>query len=157
MRRAPSPFVKGAPMDGSAIETQALRSTPFFSGLPPEDLEGILRVGQAVSFAQGDTIVEEGAPGDAMYIVISGLARVEAGGRFHDLKAGAFFGEMALITSKRRMATVTATEPVEALRIPADAFQAFLMEHPAVGLSMMKALVDRLREVEQRIDAWMAS
>ena len=144
-------------MDGSAIETQALKSTPFFSGLPPEDLESILRVGQAVSFAQGDTIVEEGAPGDAMYIVVSGVARVEAGGRFHDLQTGAFFGEMALITAKRRMATVTATEPVEAIRIPADAFQAFLMDHPAVALSMMKALVERLREVEQRIDAWMAS
>jgi hypothetical protein len=40
--------------------------------------------------------------------------------------------------------------------IHADAFQSFLLEHPAVAVSMMKQLVIRLREVEQRIDAWMA-
>jgi hypothetical protein len=34
--------------------------------------------------------------------------------------------------------------------------QAFLLEHPKVSLSILKAVVLRLREVEQRIDAWMA-
>jgi CRP-like cAMP-binding protein len=144
-------------MDESAIETKALQSTPFFSSLSHEDLEGILRVGRPASFRPDDTIVEEGDLGDAMYIVLSGSARVEAGGRFHTLKEGEFFGEMALITAKKRMATVKAIDAVEALKIPADDFQTFLLEHPAVALSMMKALVERLREVEQRIDAWMAS
>jgi CRP-like cAMP-binding protein len=54
------------------------------------------------------------------------------------------------------MATVKAVEPAEALRIPAETFRTFLLEHPAVALSMLESLVDRLREVQERIDAWMA-
>ena len=143
-------------MTDSSIESNALRNTPFFSGLEADAIEGILSVGQPVSFGADEAIVEEGDAGDAMYIVVSGKARVDAGGRFHIMEAGDFFGEMALISRKKRMATVRAVEPVEALKISADDFREFLLAHPTVALEMMKALVDRLREVEQRIDAWMA-
>ena len=97
-----------------------------------------------------------GDAGDAMFVVASGQARVDVGGRFHIMKPGDFFGEMALLAPGPRMATVKAEEDVEAIKIGADEFQAFLLSHPAVALSMMKQLVIRLREVEQRIDAWMA-
>ena len=139
-----------------ATETNALQQTPFFAGLPLEDLEAIARVGSPVTFEPSATIVAEGDPGDAMYIVLSGTAEVDVGGRFHALTKGDFFGEMALISRRTRMATVKAKESVEALRIPADAFQSFLLQHPSVAVSMLREIVDRLREVEQRIDAWMA-
>jgi CRP-like cAMP-binding protein len=140
-----------------AIEMQALRNTPFFSGLDAEDLEAIARVGRPVTFDAGSTIVAEGDAGDAMYVVVDGVAEVDVGGRFHRLASGAFFGEMALIGSTKRMASVKAAEPVTALRIGADDFRTFVLAHPQVALSMMQALVERLREVEQRIDAWMAT
>jgi CRP-like cAMP-binding protein len=140
-----------------ATETNALQQTPFFAGLPVDELEAIVEVGSTVSFGPGETIVSEGDLGDGMYIVVSGTAEVDVGGRFHSLTRGDFFGEMALISSRKRIATVKAKEPVEALKIPADAFQSFLLEHPGVALSMLKEIVDRLREVEQRIDAWMAN
>lgn len=143
-------------MNEAGIETAALKSTPLFGGLTDEDLAGILEVGQPTSYAAGEAIVEEGDVGDGMYIVVVGEARVDVGGRYHVLKAGDFFGEMALISPGRRMATVRAQADVEALKIPAEGFQAFLLAHPAVGLAMLKAIVERLREVEQRIDAWMA-
>jgi CRP-like cAMP-binding protein len=63
---------------------------------------------------------------------------------------------MAVLAPGKRMATVRADGEVQALRISAEGFQEFLIERPRVALSMMKALVLRLREVEQRIDAWMA-
>jgi len=91
-----------------------------------------------------------------MYIVLNGTAEVDVGGRFHKLTPGQFFGEMALVSSAKRMATVKATEPVETLEILAEDFQSFLLEHPRVALSMLSAIVERLREVQQRIDAWMA-
>ncbi len=140
-----------------ATQTDALRQTPFFAGLPGEELEAIAAVGDTVTFEPGAAIVTEGELGDSMYVVLSGIAEVDVGGRFHRLGAGDFFGEMALVSSRKRIATVKATETVEALRIPADAFQAFLLEHPSVAVSMLKEIVDRLREVEQRIDAWMAN
>jgi CRP/FNR family transcriptional regulator, cyclic AMP receptor protein len=140
-----------------ATQTNALQQTPFFAGLAVEELAEIAEVGSTVSFEPGATIVAEGDPGDAMYVVLSGTAEVDVGGRFHRLTQGDFFGEMALISSRKRIATVRATDRVEALRIPADAFQSFLLEHPGVAVSMLREIVDRLREVEQRIDAWMAN
>jgi CRP/FNR family transcriptional regulator, cyclic AMP receptor protein len=143
-------------VDDPGIEISALQSIPFFAELDPEDLSGIFGVGAPVSFDADQVIVEEGDAGDAMFVVVGGQARVEVGGRFHLLGPGDFFGEMALIAPGRRMATVKAVEPVSALRIPAADFQSFLLNHPSVALAMLKAIVLRLREVEQRIDAWMA-
>lgn len=144
-------------MSESAVGMEALKNAPFFAGLGPADLDGILAVGRPVSFEPGQAIVEQGDAGDGMYVIVSGTAEVDVGGRFHKLTTGNFFGEMALVSAGKRMATVKAVEPVEALKIPADGFQAFLQAHPAVALSMLRAVVERLREVEQRIDAWMAS
>ena len=144
-------------MTDSTVEIEALRNAPFFAGLSPADLDGILRVGRPVSFEPGQPMVEEGDAGDGMYIIVSGTAEVDVGGRFHKLTTGNFFGEMALVSAGKRMATVKAVEPVDSLKISAEGFQAFLLEHPGVALSMLRAVVDRLREVEQRIDAWMAS
>ena len=41
------------------------------------------------------------------------------------------------------------------LRIPGEEFRSFLLEHPQIAVSMLAALSERLREVEQRLDAWM--
>jgi CRP-like cAMP-binding protein len=137
-------------------DTSALTPTGLFAGLPPEDLAEIRAIGEPARFAADQAVFETGDPGDGMYVVLAGEARVDVGGRFHILKPGEFFGEMALIAPERRMATVKAVGDLETLRIPADRFQAFVLEHPQVALAMMRSLVVRLREVEQRIDAWMA-
>lgn len=144
-------------MSQPTVETEALHRAPLFAGLSSEDLQGILRVAEPTAFEPGEAIVEKGEPGDAMFVVTSGTAEVDVGGRYHKLGAGDFFGEMALISETKRMATVKAADPVRALRIPADGFRSFVLEHPEVALSMMRALVERLREVEQRLDAWMGT
>jgi CRP-like cAMP-binding protein len=133
----------------------ALARLPFFAGLEHEDLEEILRRGQSVSFDAGATLVERGDPGDAMYIILSGAAEVHVGGRFHRIKQGDFLGEMAVMAGKKRMATVTAVEDVKALRISADDFEGILLQRPRIGLSILKSTVERLREVQDRIDAWI--
>src|SRR5437867_12423770 len=131
-------------------------ATGLFAGLGPEDLEAIERVGSPVTFGEGEAVFTSGDQGDAMYVITEGEARVDVGGRFHVMKPGDIFGEMALLAPGKRIATVQATTALTALRVPAEAFQDFLIDHPRVGLSIMKQLVIRLREVEQRIDAWMA-
>jgi CRP-like cAMP-binding protein len=142
-------------MDEVMVGLAALERTPLFAGLNREHLEEVLRVGGRVSFDTGQAIVERGDPGDAMYIVLSGVAEVDVGGRFHRLQRGDFFGEMAVLAGKPREASVKAVEPVEVLQIPADAFQAFLLEHPNVAVGMLKSLVERLREVQDRLDTWI--
>lgn len=133
-----------------------LQPAGVFAECSEEELREIAAIGEPVRFEADAAIVEEGDRGDAMYVIVDGEARVDVGGRYHVLKPGEFFGEMALIAQGKRLATVRAVTPVEALRVPAERFQAFVLDHPHVALAMMKTLVVRLREVEQRIDAWMA-
>ena len=142
-------------MDEVTVGRSALERTPLFAGLDREHLDDVLAVGRRVSFEPGQAIVERGDPGDAMYIMLSGVAEVDVGGRYHRLQRGDFFGEMAVLAGKPREATVKAVEPVEALRIAADDFQAFLAANPQVAVGMLKSLVERLREVQDRLDTWI--
>jgi CRP-like cAMP-binding protein len=142
-------------MDDVMVGLAALERAPLFAGLDREHLEDVLRVGRRVLFDTGQAIVERGDQGDAMYIMVDGAAEVDVGGRFHRLERGDFFGEMAVLAGKRREATVKAVEPVEVLQIPADEFQAFLVQNPEVALGMLKSLVERLREVQDRLDTWI--
>jgi len=136
-------------------EAQALRSIPFFSDLEPNDLSAIVHAGEHVSFEPGTAIVEAGAAGDAMYVILSGSAEVDVGGRYHVLSAGGVFGEMALISSQKRSATVQAKDAVEALRVPAEGFREFLLKHPSIAVGMLESMATRLREVQGRLDGWI--
>jgi CRP-like cAMP-binding protein len=142
-------------MDEVTVGLAALERTPLFAGLDRQHLQDVLSVGQRVSYEPGQAIVERGDPGDAMYIVTGGAAEVDIGGRYHRLERGDFFGEMAVLAGKPREATVKAVEPLEALRIPADDFQTFLAANPQIAVGMLKSLVERLREVQDRLDTWI--
>jgi voltage-gated potassium channel len=141
-------------MDESAVGIAALEAVPVFAGVSRHDLENILKLGDIRSFEAGQTIVERGEPGDALYVILRGAAQVDVGGRYHDMKQGDFFGEMGVIGGKKRMATVKAVDGVDALRIGTKELENFLLHQPRVTLAMMKSLVERLREVQERIDAW---
>ena len=67
---------------------------------------------------------------------------------------GQAVGEMALFSKKKRTATVTAGGPVEALRIPAERFHDFLLQNPSVAVGILEQVVERLREVQDRVEAW---
>jgi CRP-like cAMP-binding protein len=144
-------------MDDQAVGMSALRGMPLFAGVTEHDLENILKFGELRAYDPGQTIVERGEPGDAMYIVLRGTAEVDVGGRFHKLQPGEFFGEMALVAGRKRMATVKAGDRVDALRIGSEDFQGFLLRQPRVAVAMLKSLVERLREVQERVDAWAAA
>lgn len=141
-------------MDDQAVGISALEGMPLFAGVTRHDLQNILKIGEVRSFEPGQSIVEKGQPGDAMYIVLRGIAEVDVGGRFHQIKPGEFFGEMALVAGRNRTATVKVAERVDALRIGSEEFQGFLLHQPKVAIAMLKGLVDRLREVQERIDSW---
>jgi len=128
----------------------------LLDGVDRDDFEALLEVGHKVFFAPGESIFDTGDKADAMNVVLDGEARVDVGGRFHRLTRGTVFGEMALVAPDRRMATVRAVEPMHVLKVYADAFRSLLLDRPQIALSMLRTLAVRLREVEQRIDAWKA-
>jgi CRP-like cAMP-binding protein len=138
--------------DELAPEIEALRKVPFFEDLTPEDLERIATIGQRLSFQPGQTIVARDDVGGGLYVLLSGSATVQAGGKTHQLGPGQFFGEMALLGRRPRSATVTAEEPVEVLTVEAMYFRPFLIKNPSVAVTILEGVVERLREVQDRID-----
>ena len=120
------------------------------------DIDELRDLGTEVSFGPGDVIFEAGDRSDAIFVVLEGEAQVDVGGRFHRLRAGDVFGEMGLLTGDRRMATVRAVETVRAMRFESDSLKSLLEDHPELDVTLLRILTRRLREVEQRIDAWMA-
>ncbi len=141
----------------SDLVRATLKNGILFGGIEDRDLDEILQISREVSFGPGEAIFETGDQPNGMFVVLDGEAQVDVGGRFHRLRAGDFFGEMALLAPDKRMATVRTVEPVRALQIEADAFESYLLDHPHVAVSMLRAVILRLREVQQRIDAWIGS
>ena len=134
-------------------EAGALRNVPFFEGLTPEDLDRLARIGHRRSFPAGAPIVSKDEIGGGLFIILSGSATVQAGGKTHTLGPGQFFGEMALLAGKPRSATVTAAEPVEAMTLETMYFKPFLIKNPSVAVTILGVVAERLREVQDRIDS----
>ena len=140
-------------MSAVTSDVEALRKVSFFEELTDDDLGRVAKIGQRRSFAAGETLVERDSDRGGLFVILSGTARVEVGGTAHDLGPGDFFGEMALLGHTRRSASVTATEPIEALVIETIYFDPFLIENPSVAVAILHGVVERLREVQERIDS----
>jgi CRP-like cAMP-binding protein len=134
-------------------DADALRKVRFFEELTDEDLDRVAKVGQRRRFAAGEALVERDSDRGGLFVILSGTARVEVGGAVHDLGPGDFFGEMALLGHTRRSASVTAMEPVDALVIETIYFDPFLIQNPSVAVAILHGVVERLREVQERIDS----
>ncbi len=128
---------------------QQLASVPLLAGLNNRIRKRLAETGKRRTYAAGDDIVREGSSGTALYIVLSGDARVERGGeRLGGVKAGDFFGELALIEEHPRSASVIADSETECLLFPAWEFTALLDEHPEIAVPIMRALIQRLHHRE---------
>lgn len=128
---------------------QQLASVPLLAGLDDRSRRRLAEIGKRRTYAADESIVKEGSTGTALYIVLSGTARVERGGeKLGELNPGDFFGELALIEEHPRSATVIATEPTDCLLFPAWEFTALLEEHPVIALPIMRALIGRLHRRE---------
>jgi len=128
---------------------QQLASVPLLAGIESRVRRRLAEIGKRRTYAADETIVKEGSTGTALYIVLSGRARVEQGGQpIGEVGAGDFFGELALIEEHPRSATVVAGEQTDCLLFPAWEFTALLEEHPEVAVPIMRALIQRLHRSE---------
>lgn len=129
----------------------SISELPLFAGLTPAettDLESRMRRRE---FAPQQTIVREGGPGDAAFLVVSGLVAVrhkdpESGVEFllAELGAGQMFGEMALITGHPRTASVVALEPTVCAVLERADFERALQDHPGVAFALARVMAERL-------------
>ena len=129
-----------------------LRRVPLFSDLPPQDLMPIAAIASEHSYADADTIAEQDEPGDEMHIIVSGyvmvILRQESGHQqvLAVRSTGDVIGEMAVITSGPRMASLAAKGPVRLLSIGRREFEAMLRERPETSMAVMRVLCQRLAD-----------
>jgi len=85
----------------------------LFADLPGETLGKLADRMQREEVTSGTVLVREGEPGDRFFVLLSGVAGVSQAtlGERRILKAGEFFGEVALAMNVPRTATVTAMTP----------------------------------------------
>ncbi len=118
------------------VAEAALGKLPLLEFLPPAVRAQVARRFVRATYTFGAVIVREGDPADALYLLLSGRARVVKRGDSGEelplnvLRAGDAFGEMALLERTTRMATVRASSDVEALRLDRAAFEELLTSAP---------------------------
>lgn len=128
---------------------QQLATVPLLAGVPEKARRRLADIGKVLEFAPGQSIVREGEGAIAFYIVLSGRARVEQGGSvIGEVRAGDFFGELALIEEHARTATIVAEEPTTVIGFTSWEFHALLDEHPQVAVPMMHELIRRMHRRE---------
>jgi CRP/FNR family cyclic AMP-dependent transcriptional regulator len=136
-----------------------LRNVPLFSGLDEVELDKLSKVAGRRRVARGGVIVRAGDTTDSLYILLSGRAKVtnsDEEGReiiLAWLGPGEFFGEMGLIDSSPRSASVMAVEACELLNIGRDAFHRCMQDNFQVAQKLMQILVLRLRDADRKIES----
>jgi len=115
-----------------------LATSSLFKSFPPEERRQILGRVTMEKFSSGAMVLEEGAPGDSMYIIKKGEIEVFTHAppgspvTLTRLKEGDFFGEISLVTGRPRTASVKALQPVELVRLNKKDFDQIAANHPEV-------------------------
>ena len=143
-----------APQPGKSVTSELLdrvmllRRVPVFQRLTSKELSGIAKRLQKVDVSPGEIIIQEGEPGDCMYVLGSGHAGVYRSGRkIGDLHREDCFGEMALFSQGLRAATIKAEEELVLWRLDSSTFYEILFQHTSIAFEMMKLLSRRLRSL----------
>lgn len=126
--------------------TELLGGCPLFAGVAGEDLAAIAERAVEVDFPADHVIARQGEIGTGLFVVTEGAVRViRDGAEIARLGPGDFFGEMSVIDGLPRVAQVAAVEPTRCLALASWEFERLVIEHPTIGLAILRGLSARLR------------
>lgn len=122
-----------------------LAEVPLFAGLSRKQLAQVASIADELDFKAGKQLIREGSAGREFFILLEGGAEVTRGGKqLATRQAGDFFGEIALVCDRPRVATVTTTEPSVALVVTESNFRKLVKQSPDLALKVMQAVGQRL-------------
>src|SRR3954464_11984962 len=128
---------------------ETLARVPMFSGVKPKELKKLGKRMSERSFNEGDEITREGESGIGFFVIADGNGSVSvAADIVRPLGPGKHFGEIGLIDSGRRPATIIAGTDLRCRGMSAWEFRPFVEEHPEVAWGLLETLVGRLRAAE---------
>ncbi|WP_164821301.1 ABC transporter transmembrane domain-containing protein [Paenibacillus koleovorans] len=134
----------------ATIDQARLGQLPFFAGLDPETLQRIVALFEVEKLDTGQSVVNEGDDGNKFYIIVRG--RVEVTKAMQDgamkrvalLDDGDHFGEIALLRSVPRTASIRTLTPCVLLVISGDRFLPLMIKYPQIRESLETTLRSRL-------------
>lgn len=139
-----------------AIE-DVFAAVPLFKRLSARQRSRLARHATTRTYQPGDVIIREGDTGMALYVILTGAARVTR--RSHEghtvslkeMGPADFFGEMGLLDDVVRSATITASVPMECALLGRWDFQRELRDDPAIALALLPILTERIRDLEAHL------
>ena len=130
-----------------------LRNDRLFQCLPDGHLENLLKNSKLDHFGRGEAVIEEGAEGESLFILLRGTAHVTVvkqgtNVRVGGLRSGDRFGEMSLLTGERRSATVRAEGDCYVIEISKSVMAEVLRDSPQCLEQLSELLARRKMENE---------
>ncbi len=126
-----------------------------FPGIKPDEIEELIANSQVHSYLPGAVLCRENAVEDRFYMILAGEVEVSKdinNSESHlltTLRAGDFFGEMALIHNAPRAATVTAKTSLTTLELDKAAFDRVIHKSTSIAIAMVSEISNRLRQNDQ--------
>ncbi len=146
------------PRQAAGGKLAVLRKHPIFCDLDAEAFEQLCRYARHTTLKRGATIYSKGDPGNSLYVVISGTAKMSIsspGGRSAILNLigpGEIFGEIALLDGRERTADATANTNCEVFIIDRREFIPFVRSQPALAMKFIELLCARLRWTSDQVE-----
>ena len=140
------------------VVTELFSKVPLFEGVSPEDRAALARAATLRTYRRGETIVHQGQPGDAFYVLVRGRVAVEIvapDGRevvLNTLGEGDHFGEMALLDDAPRSASVIAQEKSDLAILSRAVFLDLLKSNFVLTRALLAAFSARLRRANATIE-----
>jgi ATP-binding cassette, subfamily B, bacterial len=130
------------------VSVEDIATVPIFSTLDPDQLATIANWFDAEHIGEGVRLVGEGSHGYSFFVLAEGTAAVTAEGeKLATLQAGDFFGEVAMLGSGRRTASVTSTAPVRLLVMFGTEFRQLQDAYPEIADRITLAMKERVGDV----------
>lgn len=123
-----------------------LKDVGLFNPLPDSILNKLAEQCQTVDLDPGEILFKEGDSGQNMYVVLTGRLTISKDGQeIAEIQGGEVFGEMAIIDSKNRSATVQAVVQSSIMEITRPQFDSLLASNDQFLFSLLSTLSDRSR------------
>lgn len=140
------------PLTALENRIETLRKCEFLGGLGPAVLSDLAERAEILRVPGGETIVTRGESGSAMYFVVTGGVRIHDGEvTWATLGAGEVFGEMAVLDSEVRSASVTTLDDSQLLSVERDVFYEALANDPGAFKAVLRSVLQREREIVDEI------
>jgi CRP-like cAMP-binding protein len=139
------------------LDEELVQKVPLFSDLTDQEIKLVAASGSRRKYPAKNVIFQEGDLGEHLLIILLGKVKILLSGKDGQefilaiLGRGEFFGEMAILESAPRSASVITVEPCEFFLLGRNDLKALLKKYPTIGMKLLENLSQRLRKTTEQV------